>query len=200
MNILIDTLPEAIEIEGRAYTIRSDFRTSLRIITAFEDNTLAGIEKRQVLLVNLYKDPPPNLISAFEAGIKFLNMGEEGHDDGGPRVYSFSKDANLIFAAFRQTHGIDLGTAELHWWKFLALFMDLGADTAFCNLVSLRKRVKTGKATKEERQAAREMGEAFDLPEADTRDLEEREAEAEFMRLLGSGKSGYDLTPGPFPK
>ncbi len=188
MNILIDELPEAIEIGGQAYAIHSDFRTALRILMAFEDNDLANLEKHLVLIQNLYQERPAESNQAFEAGIKFLNLGEESEDDDSPRVYSFSKDANLIFAAFRQTHGIDLATTELHWWMFLALFMDLGADTAFCNLVSLRKRVKTGKATKEERQAAREMGEAFQLPEVDTRSLAEREAEAEFMRLLGSAK------------
>lgn len=189
MNILIDELPEAIEIGGEAYAIHSDFRTALRIMMAFEDNDLANIEKHLVLIENLYQDRPVERDLAFAAGVKFLNMGEESQDDdNGPRVYSFSKDANLIFAAFRQTHGIDLETAEMHWWKFLALFMDLGADTAFCNLVSLRKRVKTGKASKEERQAAREMGDVFFLPEPDTRTLAEREAEAEFMRLLGSAK------------
>jgi hypothetical protein len=66
--------------------------------------------------------------------------------------------------------------------------MDLGADTAFCNLVGLRKRVKSGKATKEEREVAREMGDLFDVPEPDLRTAEEKEQEAEFMRLLHGGK------------
>jgi hypothetical protein len=67
----------------------------------------------------------------------------------------------------------------------MALFMDLGADTSFCNLVALRKRVKTGKASKEERATAREMGDIFKLPEIDNRTLEEKEAEEEFMKKLG---------------
>lgn len=195
MNILVDALPEAIEIGGRAYAIRSDFRTALRILMAFEDNELANLEKQLVLLENLYRERPDNLPQAFAAGVRFLNMGDAGQDEEvepGARVYSFSKDANLIFAAFRQTHGIDLATADLHWWTFLALFMDLGSETAFCNLVALRRRVKTGKATKEEWQTARAMGQVFDLPEVDTRSLTEREAEAEFMRLLNGSMHGGD--------
>jgi hypothetical protein len=118
-----------------------------------------------------------------------LNGDKTGNDDEpGLRLYSFSKDADFIFAAFRQTHGIDLQKVDLHWWEFLALFMDLGADTTFCQLVNLRKRVKTGKATKEEKQAARDMGDAFDIPEADTRTLDEKEAEAEFLKLVQGGK------------
>lgn len=191
MSILTDQLPTAIEIGGREYEIDTDFRTCLRVIMAFEDPELAVVEKQAVLVTNLYPVPPPDFETAYREGVRFLNLGkhaEEGDgDDPGPRLYSFSQDAGLIFAAFRQTHGLDLSTAKLHWWVFQSLFMDLGGDTAFCNLVSLRRRVKTGKATKEERQAARDLGEVFDLPEPDDRTLEEREREAEFMRLLGGG-------------
>lgn len=159
---------------------------------AFEDNELAGFEKQIVLLQNLYLEIPDDVKAAATQAIKFLDGGKESaegeEETENPRVFSFSKDADLIFAAFKQTHGIDLQEVEyMHWWKFMALFMDLGSETTFCNLVSLRKRVKTGKATKEERQAAREMGDLFELPEIDERTLEEKEAEAEFMRLLGKG-------------
>lgn len=191
MNILVDQLPTEVEIEGQEYEIDTDFRTALRIILAFEDNELAPVEKQVILLNNLFPIAPGDVSLAYQAGIRFLNMGDESQEeeDDSPRVYSFSKDANLIFAAFRQTHGIDLSNTEyMHWWKFMALFMDLGSDTAFCNLVGLRKRVKTGKATKEEKQAAHEMGDLFDLPEIDNRTLEEKEQEAKFLNLLGSNK------------
>jgi len=140
------------------------------------------------MVSNLYRKVPKNLDRAAEQAIKFLNGGNEITEEEGVsdvRVYSFQKDANLIYAAFRQTHGIDLSKTVLHWWEFMALFMDLGADTSFCNLVALRKRVKTGKASKEERATAREMGDIFKLPEIDNRTLEEKEAEEEFMKKLG---------------
>ena len=99
---------------------------------------------------------------AVEKANWFLNCGDEPSEaQSGVRLYSFEKDANFIFAAFRQTHGIDLQKENLHWWKFIALFMDLGQDTTFCQLTALRKRVKSGKATKEEKQAAKNMGDMF---------------------------------------
>ncbi|RJQ42811.1 MAG: hypothetical protein C4545_04030 [Anaerolineaceae bacterium] len=190
MNILVDQLPTAIEVDGSEYPINYDFRTCLRILMAFEDQTLAQIEKQAILLKNLYVEQPKNITEAIQKGIKFLDGGEDRKDEvkNSPRIYSFQNDAQFIVAAFQQTHGIDLETAEMHWWKFMALFMDLGGETTFSNLVSLRKRVKTGKATKEERAAARELGEIFDLTEIDNRTLEEREAEDEFMKLLKQGK------------
>jgi len=66
--------------------------------------------------------------------------------------------------------------------------MDLGSETSFCQLVGLRKRLKTGKASKEEREQALEMGDLIEVQEPDTRTPEEREREEEFMRLIGSNK------------
>lgn len=192
MNLLVDELPEAVEIDGQEYPIRCDHRTCIRIILAFEDDELTGLEKQAILLENLYgANKPPDLGAALEMGLKFLNGGETGEPRGageGGRLYSFRQDASYIYAAFKQTHGIDLERDDLHWWKFLALFMDLGADTTFCNLVSLRKRIKTGKASKEEMRCYREMRDVIDLPEPDTRTLEEREREAEFLRLVAEGE------------
>lgn len=159
---------------------------------AFEDNELTPQEKQIILLANLYRKLPNNTEYAMVKAHEFLNGGETKKSDDSQempqRYYSFSKDANFIFAAFKQTHGVDLNQENLHWWKFLALFMDLGADTTFCNLVSLRKRIKTGKATKEERAAAREMGDLIEVPDIDTRTLEEKELEQEFLKKVGALK------------
>lgn len=189
-NILFDNLPEYIEIDGQSYKIDTDYRNCLRIITAFEDNELTPQEKQIILLLNLYKVIPPNIEQAVRMANTFLNGGEAGADEETApyRLYSFTKDARFIYAAFRQTHGIDLTKADLHWWQFLSLFMDLGAETTFSQLIGLRKRIKSGKASKEERAAAREMGEAFEVPDIDRRTLEEKEAESEFMRLVRNRK------------
>lgn len=191
MNLLIDPLPTSVEIDGVEYKVNTDFRYALRAILAFEDESLVNTEKQIILLDNLYPVMPSNISEALRLAGLFLNGGKENDDsvEQQPRLYSFSKDANLIYAAFKQTHGIDLADTEyLHWWKFLALFMDLGSDTAFCNLVGLRKRVKAGTATKDERKSAREMGDLFDVPEFDNRSLEEKEQEAKFLQMLEKGK------------
>jgi hypothetical protein len=191
MNILVEELPESLEVDGKSYRINSDFRACLLIMMAFEDNELTMQEKQYILLNNLFaKEMPSNLEGAIQAALQFLNgkSGSDGETEErtSPRLYSLSHDANFIYAAFKQTHGIDLQTDKLHWWKFLALFMDLGSETTFCSLVSLRKRIKTGKATKEEKAAAREMGEMFIVPELDTRTLEEKELERKFLEAIGS--------------
>ena len=188
MNILVQELPETVEVAGEAVPIRTDFRAALRVMLAYEDPELTPQEKQLVMLANLYPELPDDVGAAIEAGIRFLNGGEVGPDEDGPRLCSFSNDANFIFSAFRQTHQIDLQAAELHWFEFLALFMDLGAETTFCSLVSLRKRVKSGKASKHELEAARELGDVFRVPEIDNRSPEERRQEDEFMKAVAEAK------------
>ena len=200
MNILTDQLPKAIRIGENVYPVNSDFRDCLRIILAFEDNDLTWVEKQGILIENLYAEIPPegDAQDAILKGIKFLNGGEDdkGEDDKGDgdqptplRLYSFNKDAHFIFAAFQQTHGIDLQNTEyLHWWQFMTLFMDLGSETMFCNLVGLRKRIKTGKASKDEKEVAREMGDIISVPEIDTRTVEDKERDREFLQMVAEAR------------
>lgn len=191
MNLLTDKLPEAVLIDGKKYYLNTDFGTCIKIILAFEDNDLVGIEKSAVLVDLLYKEKPKNIGKAIELGVRFLDGGEaqSGDGDSSMRLYSFAKDANYILAAFQQVHGIDLTTEQMHWWKFLALFMDLGADTTFNNIVNLRKRLKTGKATKEEREWARENSDILELEEIDNRSLDEREADEAFLKQVKDARN-----------
>ena len=183
-------MPTALLIGNTEYKIDSDFRACLRIILAFEDNELTPQEKQIILLSIMYPKVPKDIEQALIQANWFLNCGKKngGEETQQPRVYSFSKDAGFIFAAFKQIHNIDLQETDLHWWKFSALFMTLfGTETAFGNLVGIRHRIATGKATKEERAAAREMGDMLDVPEIDARTLEEKEAEIKFLRLVAQG-------------
>ena len=191
MNILTDALPTSVRINGKEYPINTGFRSCLRTNLAFEDPELTGQEKEMVMLKNIYPVLPDDIGAAIIQAHNFMNGGKttEGDDISPMRVFSLEHDAGYIFSAFMQTHKLDLETAELHWWKFLALFMDLGSETTFCSLVALRKRVKSGQATKEELAVAREMGDVFNLPElADARSLEAITMEDEFMRQIGKGQ------------
>ena len=200
MSILINALPIAAEINGHSYTLNADFRVIINIICACDDAELAMVEKQQVMLGNLYE--PPLQREDFERGIQiaadFIAGGpgkaEEKAGAVQAKYYSFEKDADYIFAAFQQTHGIDLQAVEfMHWWKFLALFADLGANTVFCNLIGLRKRVATGKASKEERQSAREMGDVFTLDPV-SRSIEDIEAERRFYALIEANKEKKNVS------
>jgi hypothetical protein len=58
VNILVDTLPESVFVNGKEYPINTDFRVGLKIILAFEDNDLTLLEKNLVMLELLYPEKP----------------------------------------------------------------------------------------------------------------------------------------------
>lgn len=174
-NFLIEQFPDAIEIDGEVYAVNTDFRVGLQIMADFENPEFDQDEKGYLMLNRLYRDLPENkgvefYQEALEKATKFLNAGDEaGQDvDGKPRLYSFDKDARLIYSAFSQTHGVDLQTADMHWWRFIALFMDLGADTAFNSMVNLRKRYHEGKLTDEEKKLVARLGNDFLLEQEES--------------------------------
>lgn len=192
MNALIDEFPTAVEIDGQEYALDTDFRAGVRIMLAFEDETLTQADKRMVMLKLLYKEIPPDTQQACELAVLFLDCGEGGRRDGesAPRLYSFSKDAKYIYSAIKQTHGVDLETIPyLHWWKFCYMFLDLREDCFFQQMLSLRRRRRDGKLTKEERQAYYAMQDILDLPES--RDAERVAAEDAFMAALTPSSGGH---------
>lgn len=191
-NILVDAPPTTIEIDGREHEVNYDFRTCLKIILAYEDPELAAIEKAMVLVELLYKEKPSNFRKAVEKGVEFLDAGVSRENSANHRVFSFQKDDRFIMAGFRNTYGIDLHEVDLHWWDFLTLMLDLGPDTTFTSLVSLRHRVKSGKATKEEKQAARDLGDVYDLDDLEQLTIEEMEKRRIFYEAQESQKEKVD--------
>ena len=162
MSVLTEALPTSVEVDGRRYPIRSDYRVCLRIMEAFEDDALTSAEKQTVMLYLLYPEIPENAAGACEA----------------------AKDARYIFTGVLQTHGVDLENIEyLHWWKFCYLFMDLREDCFFSRIVYYRTRRDKGKLTPEEREYCRSIRDILDLP----RPPEDTAVEDEFMRLLRGG-------------
>lgn len=194
MNILLDDLPEAVEVNGIEYAVNFDFRTGLACILDMESSELTDEEKCILLLRRIYGDViPEDVETALKLAVKFLDGGKEPPEDENPfadnkRLYSFEKDSALIYAAFQQTHGIDLQKVDLHWWQFLALFQDLGADTAFCNMINLRRRVDSGEATKEERQYALKLGDAFEVVDPSEALTEADNENVTLFELLSSGE------------
>lgn len=187
MNVLIDGLPEAVEIDGQEYEINTDYRVGLQIMTAFEDPNLTGFEKQAVMLRLLYPAVPSDARRASELAVKFLNCGQEAkqsdEESDATRYYSWSQDARYIMSAIEQTYQIDLSTAGLHWWRFSYMFLDLHEDCFFSRLIYLRKQKEKGKLTKEEKEWYYSMREVVDLPEVYT--SEEQAAINKFMAQLG---------------
>lgn len=186
MNVLTDSFPTKIRIKDKIYKINSDFRNCIKIIQAFEDEDLYDEEKYLILIKRLYMDeiPSEDLEEAIIKGIRFLDLGEESenNEENIKRLYSFSKDNTYIYTGIRQSHNIDLNSIEyLHWWNFVYLFLDIGQDCMFNQLIYYRQRKNEGKLTKDEKKVYVSMRKILDLDY--TKDNEDDDV---FMQQLNS--------------
>lgn len=171
-NIILDVLPETVEIDGVEYQINSDFRISILFELLMQDDEVG---KRQKLMSGLrlyYPVVPQNLTEAVDKMIWFYRCGREAEEDrpgksGGraKQVYSFQYDDDYIYAAFLEQYGIDLQDVEdLHWWKFRALFKGLREDTEIVKIMEYRSIEITSKMSKEQREFYKKMQSVHALP------------------------------------
>lgn len=184
MNILLDKLPEAVEIDGVRYRIRTDWRVWARFELVMLDGAISPEAKAAELLAACYIDLPPSLDKAFAAMLDFYAGADgkkAGRDEGkGRPVYSFDYDAQAITAAFWAQYGIDITTTDMHWWKFKALFGALGEDTQLVKTMQYRSVDLSKIKDKEQRAHYRKLKRLYALPD----NRSEEEKEADMLRLL----------------
>ena len=190
-NIILDVLPETVDIDGAEYRINSDFRISILFELLMQDDEVG---KRQKLIQGLklyYPEIPQNMTEAVDKMIWFYRCGKEtesgGHGSGSGRakqIYSFEHDDDYIYAAFLEQYGIDLqDIEELHWWKFRALFRGLSEDTEFVKIMGYRSVKITSKMSKEQREFYKKMQSIHALPITDA----ERKADELLTEALLNG-------------
>lgn len=172
-NILTDALPEHITIYEDEYPVHTSFKNWLKISELLKEPTGKNIGKALSLC---YKEKlPPNLPSSILGMMHFYNRGALTSAPQGEKkepVVSFSQDADVIFAAFRQVYGIDLTKEDLHWYTFCALFSSLSEDNAFLNLIRLRTMDETKIQNPERRRKVQKLKEKVRLKSENTSEID----------------------------
>lgn len=121
------SLPNILCINGKDFSIYTDFRVWMRFII---EATKALREGKRVNAAYLFKNDMPFHVRIHD----LLNFANPKSDlprrirpaDDDAVILDYSIDADLIYAAFMQQYGIDLVEIEyLHWHKFLALLKGL---------------------------------------------------------------------------
>lgn len=144
-------LPESLEIAGRDYEIRTDFRDVLNILRAFHDPDLGEDEKVYVCLFILFEDfgslSPALYEEAFKAAIRFIDCGRDWGEapKKSPRVMDWEQDSGLIFPAVNKVAGVETRSAGyMHWWTFMGYYMEI-SDGVFSTILGLRQKRAKGK-------------------------------------------------------
>ncbi|MGN0506634.1 MAG: Gp15 family bacteriophage protein [Lachnospiraceae bacterium] len=141
---MIGALPKSLEVGGREYAIRTDFRVVLIIFQALNDTELSEEEKAAVILYSLYEEPPDKLQEALDKAVWFMDGGQTFRGSEKP-VMDWEQDEQMIFSAVNKVAGYETRTTEyLHWWTFLGFFNEI-EEGLFSTVVNIRKKRNKGR-------------------------------------------------------
>ena len=143
--MLLGSLPRTLDVNGRQFRIRSDFRSVLRIIAAFNDDELSNEEKIYVCLRQLYEDfnllRPDDYTEAYDRAMWFINCGSEPKEKNSPKVVDWSHDEQLIFPAVNKVAGQEVRlTQYMHWWTFMGFFQSIDREDTYGYVLMLRQK------------------------------------------------------------
>lgn len=193
--MLVDGLPDTVEIGGKSVRINTDFRTGILFEEAIMDADLSDLEKVQTMLSLYYPDgciSPEFWREAVDRAAWFYRGGRDkakgtGSSDNDEPCFSYEHDADYVYAAFLQTYGIDLTETILHWWQFNALFKSLPEDTQIMKIIGYRTMKIPAKMSKEQKAYYRRMKEFYALPH------EQTQIESDLAELLMRGGNPSEL-------
>ena len=132
---LYERLPDHVTVGRKKVRLDLDFRNVLRMLETLERRDLMPEAREWIALRFICRRPVKGTLEAVK---KLLFPGD--NKSGGKRVTSFDQDADLIRAAFRQTYGINLWTAKLHWCEFAELLRGIPDGNRYAETVNIRAR------------------------------------------------------------
>lgn len=185
---MIGLLPKTLNINGKNYRIRSDFRVALNIFEAMEDEYLSDKQKAYVCLKSLFYDDiaSEDIQEAIEKAYWFLDGGDMPKvKSDGVKSFDWKQDEPILFPAVNKVAGYETRACKyLHWWTFLGFFNEIG-EGLFSTVMSIRqKRLNGKKLEKWEKEIYRTHKDMINLySEQDKREI--AETEAYMNELLG---------------
>lgn len=152
---MIYDLPKTATVDGVELEIRYDYRVILTILEMLNDPDLPDTLKAEGVIELFYVNPSGihNAKAAVEACYDFIDMGETPGKKS-PRVMDWEQDFRYIVAPVNRvlgyecreiTYDYNTNTGGLHWWTFMAAYMEIGGDCMFSQIVSIRDKLARGK-------------------------------------------------------
>ena len=146
---MIGQLPTSIEINGKPFSIRTDYRDILTIISAFNDPDLDDKEKLFVCLYILYRNfdgiRPEDYEQAYAKAVRFIDCGDDPKDGPHPRLMDWEQDERILFPAINSVAGYETRARKyIHWWTFMGYFMEIH-EGVFSQVLALRQKKSKGK-------------------------------------------------------
>ena len=139
-------LPTTLEVDGKEYPIRTDFRVALTIFEAINDKSLPRQLIVPMVLKCLYIDIPENTEEAYKKATWFLDGGDIPKSKKAPKkIMDWEQDEYLIFPALNKVAGCEIRSVDyMHWWTFFGLFNEVG-DGLYSQVINIRSKLANGK-------------------------------------------------------
>ena len=183
-------IPTSVEINGKEYAIRWDFRCVLEIIEAMTDMELDEESRALIVLDIFYPDldsmPICDYGEAIEKCLWFIRCGDdETASKKAPKLMDWEQDFKHIVSPINRVLGREVRSPEpLHWWTFISAYYEIG-DCYFAQIVRIRSlRAKGKKLDKQDMEFYRENKSTIDIKTKYT------QAENELLKKWGGGVNG----------
>lgn len=188
INVMLAPLPD----KWNGYQVNTSFRIGIQVFLAQYDRILNEYEKSDLLIWLLFDDREhPTGCELQECAEWFLNGWF--HDRPGSvkdkrRLINYDVDQWRIYADFRQIYGIDLSREDMHWWMFNGLLWNMPHEqSAFQQVIEIRRKKITGEMGKKEKQAVREAQQIYALDQPEVKKeytADEKDAIDEYDRMM----------------
>ena len=161
---LYETLPKFVVVSGVEYPVNTDFRFWINFQNVFLSQD--DINQKSKKISKIMKEIGlPITKESLDAMLGFYvgeSIGNASKEKSNGKYFDFEKDSEYIFSAFLESYGIDLTTAQLHWWQFKALFKSLPEDCQMCKIMMYRA-VDLKNVPAEQRKFYRDMKARYSL-------------------------------------
>lgn len=190
MLSLTKELEHSFFYKNREYEIDLSFDNVLRWYKLLEDMTFNPEEKAHIGFEMFFKACTWDerlLVESLKSVSEYLQKRPYGGgkaETSSKKYYSFTQDAEAIYASFMQDYHIDLidMQGKLHWDKFIALFAGLTEKTYFKTIVRIRT-CDTSDLKGASLTEFNELRENFELDEYRTEEAHSSEANDIFNAL-----------------
>lgn len=200
MNVLTEKFPTMLNVDGTECPINPGFRTVLRCYEIQGEKTELSEDELLKMLLMFYRKQKLFSEGHINQMFWFFSCGREKKKKSFPRKiaginskqpFDFAEDADLIYAGFLQQYGIDLQEEDMHWWKFMILLENLGADTRLSRIMEYRTIDTASKhLSKEQRKFYQAMQRYYGLDGKQVPEMSEQDRLVEEALLNGGDVSG----------
>lgn len=177
INALYEPFPESIFVDGTEYPIITDFREWFRFADMAADTELSNRDKL-LMMTQWLLEPPEQITSELVTALcdfyrakalerempEYEGDEDEEYTSAALPVLSWKIDAPYIIGDFQRYYGIDLLTAEMHWWRFRILFSALPDDSQMMKRIGYRSVDISQIKSESERKRIMKMKQLYALP------------------------------------